>query len=567
MKLLNRLMARQAKLIANLDPLRAEKAAAPPHFAAPTATHDPEAEGAARRLAAFYLERGSLAAARATLEPFMPSGRDLGTFTTLARICTEQGDLVRALAALKRAEALDSANRKVWRLTAKLLTTQRRSREALVYLRRIALADADAPASAHVDLLRGLFRVFDKSQRSAGASRATRAELELVLKRFEAAPGIDDKLRMQFPGLYYLLSSGSPEAVRLYNTAAPCPPSHRDVTAQLVSLDKWSARQRLNAWRGSDLETPNQGHALYSLENVQIHPAMGWLPLLADGAAMPSGHVLLSKHFRATSPHSPLMLVRGTHAELRLPREMVHKTAPAVLVGGSESYYETLVHQIAGLAVVERSGLARDLPLVGSSHMAAFQRELLALLGYGSNRLIEVADDRPAQFRTLHVPAALAVRAQRVDPLVVRWYRSRLASREAPEPHRRLYVVPGPSVPIANADEVSALMVSHGFEQVDVVTMNVQAQIDLFSQARQVVGATSEGIANILFLPPGSALLELRPINWVASGGHLHFELLARACGHQYVVEECLRAGSSGAGEMPITVDIDQLRKHLGAWS
>lgn len=559
MKLIDRLMARQTRLMANLDEPRIKPKVLE---TVRRVTHDPAVEIEAHEKAASLLVAGDLARARAVLEPFMANGSQIATCTTLARICTEQGDFTAALAALRQAESLNPADHSVWRLTAKLLATHKQFSEALVYLRRLSMADPSAPASAHVDLLRGILRAREKLPRPASVMRANRRELESALRRFTAAPDADDALRQQFASLYYLLSNGSSEAVGIYNTVDPCPPTHRDVTAKIVSLESWCMLHKLPFLSCRIDGSDSDRHVLYSIKNPQIHAALDWIPILDDGRALAPARTLESKHFRAMTPDSPLLLFRGSHAELRIPRQLPIVRETALLIGGSVSYHDTLVRDLCGLAVAESVGLSKDIPLVVRADMAPFQREMLRLLGYDKNRLIEVRTGQPMQFAALWIPSRLAKGARSTAPLIGRWYRSRFVQTSRP-PARKLYVPSGLDVEIVNADAVASLLSSLGFETVETRNLDVQEQIDLFAEASLVVGATNEGLTNILFCLPGTAILELRPLHWAASGGHLDFESLASACGHRYTTQDCLRAGGRPGRPVKVSVDLDQLAHQL----
>jgi tetratricopeptide (TPR) repeat protein len=549
MNLLDRLMARQAKLIASLDtpPTRASD-----RRTAPNAAPDPVVEAAASAAAQSAIDAGDLSTALTALTPFIPSGRNVQTFTTLARVYTEQGNFPRAVEALERAEWLDPSDRVVWQLIAKLLATQGRHREALVYLRRLALVDINAPASAYVAWLRGLLRARDSGIKETRVARALRGELKGVLDRFRAAPGKDVATELQFASLYYLLSDGSPEAVDIYNSAAPCPPTHHDVTTKLVSLDKWCLDHSL-----PELPAGESGQRVFTLKNVQVHRALDWSPVLEEGRILAmGGHDIQSRHFQAAQPFSPLLLFRGTRAELRLQREIPVEEEPSLLIGGSASYYDTVVNAVAGFAVAEASGLSMDLPIVVPAGMAPFQRELLELLGYAGNRLVEVPEDQPLLFRSLHVPSRLARASRSIAPLIGAWYCERLA-RSGNSGDRRLFLKPGPDVAVANIGALTTFFEALGFACIDASDLSVSSLIPLFSSAKVVVSATSEALTNIVFCPPGTRILELRPVHWVASGGQMHFEQLSVACGHVYAVEECARAGSDRG--LSVVVEIERL--------
>jgi tetratricopeptide (TPR) repeat protein len=556
MKLLDRLMARQARLLANLD-------APPPELAhrrkPPAPTHDPAAEAAACAVAHAQLKAGELAAARATLEPYALSGRDVGTFTTLARICTDQGDVEQALAALQRAEALDPADRNVWRLLAKLLSTQRRYREELVYRRRLGLVDANAPAQVYIDWIKALLRSLDKGKRAAAS------EVELIVARFEAAPDVTDGLRLQFTGPYYLLGASSAKAMRLYNAGRPCAPDQRDVPASVVSLTTWCTQHQLPMPRLNDEGAPGRRPTLHQLDDVLVFPGLGWIPVLDDGAMLASGFPMPSRVFHIESPHSPLLMYRGHRAELRVPRTLREENGPALLLGGSQSWYETLMQYAAGLAIAESVGCDRALPLVINEETSPALVELLGLLGYGDNDLLRITADAPTRFRRLHVPSRLTLGAEWVDPLLSRWYRSRLAAPVAGKRQRKLYVKAAGArgVTIDNEPVVAEILSAAGYETFESATATVGEQIEAFANASHVIGGTSEGLTNLLFAATGATVVELRAVNWLAMGGAMHFDRVAAACGQRYTAVDCPLASSNLAETTPVHVDPSRLRELL----
>ena len=558
MKLLDRLMARQVRLLANLDatspePAHRRKQSEP--------THDPAAEAAACALAHAQLKAGELAAARATIEAYALSGRDVGTFTTLARICTDQGDVEQALAALQRAEALYPADRNVWRLLAKLLSTQRRYREELVYRRRLALVDANAPAQVYIDWIKALLRSLDKGKRAAAS------EVELIVARFEGAQAVTDDLRVQFAGLYYLLGASSPKALRLYSAGRPCGPDQRDVPASVVSLTTWCTQNELPMPRLNDQGSPGRRPTLHQLDDVLVFPSLDWIPVLDNGGVLASGFPMPGHIYQELSPHSPLLLYRGHRAELRLPRNVREEEGPALLLGGSQSWYETLMQHVGGLAIAESLGSDRALPLVINDGASPALVELLGLLGYGNNDLLRIAADKPARFRRLHVPSRLTLGAEWVDPLLSRWFRRRLAASVAGERKRKLYVKAADArgVTIVNESAVADIVSDAGYETFEPATATVREQIEAFANASHVIGGTSEGLTNLLFAAPDTAVVELRAVNWLAMGGAMHFDGLAAAGEQRYSALEGTLASGNLAETTSVYVDTARLRDLLEA--
>jgi hypothetical protein len=563
-KLFDRLMARQMRLMASLgdDPPIArgsgEDTAAPTSPSLRRPPPDPEVEAAARRQAETLAQSGDLQLARQALEPFLVCGHDLQTLIDLSRICTEQGDLAQALAALQRAEEIAPADTKVWRLMAKLLSAQHRFREAVVYLRRLAFTDPNAPAQSYVHLIKAMQRALPKGKKSKAS------ELKLIRERFEAAPALDDATRLQFAAAYYLLSGDVDNSLRLYNAGMPRRAGERDVSATAMSLTQWCQEQQLPMPRLNEEGIAGRRPTLHQLADALVFPDLGWIPVLGDGTVLPSGYPIIGQHYRIQSSLSPLLMYRGSQAELRLPEPLRQEPRPALLLGGSASYYENVMLHASGFAILEGVGGDRQLPLVLNDPPSGQLQELLSLLGYGNNPQILVAADKPTQFSQLHAPSRLALGAEWVDPLLARWYYARLSAPKALAPTRKLYVrhaAPG-GVTLDNENAVAELMASSGYEVVDMTSWAVRDQIEAFSGASHIVGATSEALTNLLFCAPGATVIELRATNWVAQGGWMHFDRIAQACQHRYAGVECPLLGDA-PDTTPVFVDLDRLRTAL----
>ena len=69
---------------------------------------------------------------------------------------------------------------------------------------------------------------------------------------------------------------------------------------------------------------------------------------------------------------------------------------------------------------------------------------------------------------------------------------------------------------MVNAREVEAALVSRGFEIVTPHRMSVEDQAAMLAQARIVIGPTGAGMANALFMAPGSTVLEIQPENFTS---------------------------------------------------
>jgi hypothetical protein len=223
--------------------------------------------------------------------------------------------------------------------------------------------------------------------------------------------------------------------------------------------------------------------------------------LMDDGAVvLPDGSLVLEslwdeEHYQRdySSPKkvsSPVELT-GTHASL-------------ISLWG-DNYYHWLVDSLSRLAVLEAAGYA-DVPLIVPERMRPWQREALLRLG--------VAEARLTPFHRRHVQPERLVWAAApgyisfATPIVVRWLRERLAGQAVGTPDRCLYVRRTSNRRVANESEVLGVLSAYGFEVVELESLTVADQIELFSDARAVIGVHGAGLANILFATR-PAVLEL----------------------------------------------------------
>jgi capsular polysaccharide biosynthesis protein len=117
-----------------------------------------------------------------------------------------------------------------------------------------------------------------------------------------------------------------------------------------------------------------------------------------------------------------------------------------------------------------------------------------------------------------------------------------------------------------NSDEVEAVCARFGFEPVDTSALTVAEQIDLFRDARHVVGAHGAGLANVMFRGMAQCnVLELFPGSPHSIGWPMcHYFYLCRALGHAYgaLVATPVGADSSNRGGH-MRVDRDALTRSL----
>jgi Glycosyltransferase 61 len=529
-QILDRLMARQQRLLGQL----AEPLVAPVSEPKPTA--EQRAARSALEVSALegaleQLSNGHILAAKALLQPFADEATLVRTLTTLSRIAGSEGEFTAAVELLKRAEQLDPTDRKVWRLLSQALSVCGLHAEEVHYCRRMAFVDPDAPAQTYVDLVRAIYRASPPGKTKANS------EVRLASKRLVTAKDLTDEVRMRFAQAQYVFEGMAKEARAHYTSASPCQSEERDVTAEWTRMVDWCSRTDSPIQRLVDAGVPAHRPSIASLSNVLVCPALQWAPVLDEGRVALSGFMMQRVKLRNEDPNSPLLMNRSSHSELRIPLSPQVIDAPAILIGGMNQYYHNTVEMLSSLAVAETLGADKNVSLVVNDDLGRFQHEQLSLLGYGPDRLVRVKASAPVEFRNLGVPSRLVRGGQWIDPLVPQWYRRRLVAPSSSQTaERRLYVTRAGTSRrrISNEGQLVAMLVDHGFEVVQPETLSVREQIDLFSRASQIVGASGAALTNMLYAAPGALVVTLYNKYFVSGGGDLYFDALAKACGHQF---------------------------------
>ncbi len=199
----------------------------------------------------------------------------------------------------------------------------------------------------------------------------------------------------------------------------------------------------------------------------------------------------------------------------RLPE--IHDVAGPVSVlttRGSDNYYHFLTDVLPRLELLRRAGVDTERAVFVVNRTTRFQAELLDRLGIPAERCLRYPHVRAAELVVPSVPDAHL----RTPPWIVPWLRAHFLPSGTATPSRRLYVTRGASKHTRRVDNEAELLQAlepHGFVRVDPGELPVAEQIRLFAEAQCVVGAHGAGLTNIAFCPPGAAVVELFPPEYV----------------------------------------------------
>lgn len=114
---------------------------------------------------------------------------------------------------------------------------------------------------------------------------------------------------------------------------------------------------------------------------------------------------------------------------------------------------------------------------------------------------------------------------------------------------------------IVNEQQVEELMLQHGFDVICFEDYTTYEQILLCSRARAIVTIHGAGLSNILFMPQGSTVIELRKFD---NNLNHTYERLSHALGHKYSLLYCPAADKSQlVQDADLQVNLDDVQALL----
>lgn len=266
------------------------------------------------------------------------------------------------------------------------------------------------------------------------------------------------------------------------------------------------------------------------------------------------------------------LLLRSTHSERAPVKEGIWLAGQS-----SGNYYHWLVEFLPRLKTIEQHPEYRGLPLIVDAELHGNLLECLRRLA-PERELVPLQPRRRYHFERLVVPSNLNTlphdyRRNAValaqdfafTPPAIDYLRSRLAGldEKSVAGRRRLYLVRrNPAYRrLLNADEVERFFLSRGFERVCPDDMSLAEQIEAFSHAAVIAGATGAGFANMVFAPREATVIIL----YYAGVPHQYFSSLGSSIGQRviYVFGEPLEGSHGLAYQRDYSVPLPLLEQAL----
>jgi hypothetical protein len=268
----------------------------------------------------------------------------------------------------------------------------------------------------------------------------------------------------------------------------------------------------------------------------------------ADGVVLTQdGRVLEESTFAWETPRGEWPV----YSRLRVPPLKIKTGAMLSLlspVSAKPNYFHWWVDTLPRLAVAEAAGI-RHFKVIVPKNMEDWQRESLERLGYPSDRWAPFGDEH-WQVESLLFPSLLGYSGM-VRPWAADWLRRKIGLPKTAAGKRRLYLRRAKAGfrQVANEAELMPILKSFKFEVQETEGLPLAEQWKLFSNVECVVSIHGAGLANLLFAPPRTRVVEFMSPHPAYT--NTCYYSLCNAVGHRYAVVFGEHPGPVAAGAGP----------------
>jgi hypothetical protein len=264
-------------------------------------------------------------------------------------------------------------------------------------------------------------------------------------------------------------------------------------------------------------------------------------------AVIPGGRAVYDYGVIVSPDHRLLADVSWQDVPLDRSQPMLHAAMHSMLLPGVDhvrasvavissirphNYFHWMFDILPRIDILRRAGQIPDYYLVKAN--LSFQKESLSLLNIPATKIINPKPQSQVRADNLIVPSLpgpiFGATPQSWSCRFLRWAFRQRSIRQTP--HRLLYLSRADATErrVINEAEVQERIAPFGFESITLTGMPFADQVELFSQARAVVGPHGAGFSNAVFCEPGTVLIEFMPKGRVIDC----FERLARFAGLDY---------------------------------
>jgi len=194
----------------------------------------------------------------------------------------------------------------------------------------------------------------------------------------------------------------------------------------------------------------------------------------------------------------------------------------------SGNYFHWMVEALPRLWIIEQFPELDSLPLLIDDNLKPQQLEVLQLLTQGKRELITLQAKQAYPINELIYPSSLSHVHNNyyhpidyandivISPAAIHYLRDRLLTTSNRIANKKIYISRknvAHNKRLLNDDEIEDFMNQQGFSIVYPEDMTFREQVDLFSQAKIIIGASGSALTNMIFSPPNAHVFVLSANN------------------------------------------------------
>jgi capsular polysaccharide biosynthesis protein len=232
-----------------------------------------------------------------------------------------------------------------------------------------------------------------------------------------------------------------------------------------------------------------------------------------------------------------------------------------------DNYYHWMFDILPRFGIVQRGGLVPDCYVVNAT--TQFQKDSLKALNIPPERILSPTANTHIEADELIIPSLIGpVLAMSPQLQACQYLRSTfLETVKTRKPYRAIYITRADagSRRVLNEADIRKVLMDNGFEVISLSNVPFLEQIQLFADARIIVGPHGAGFTNAVFCQPGSVLIEFMPERRKVDC----FERMARLIGMRYcsIVSKESAISNAGVSNHDHTVDKAELSRLIRQFS
>ena len=180
------------------------------------------------------------------------------------------------------------------------------------------------------------------------------------------------------------------------------------------------------------------------------------------------------------------------------------------LLGGENNYYHLLVDYLPRLICLKELNLENTFVLINSEILDKFQlfiAKIIKEMNLNNVKFIKIDSiNRLYKFENLFITSKPSTN------FAYNFYDKIIGKFIDKKPLKNLYIKRGKvnNRKVINESEVESLLLKYNYQIIDCANLSVDEQINIFSNAKNIVIAHGASIANLLFVPNNINVIEIR---------------------------------------------------------